>query len=248
MKIVVVIPTYNEAGAIEGVLEELSHAFTQAPQHEWHALVVDGNSTDHTGEIVKDLSKKYPFIHLIVEKEKRGLAPAYVFGIRHAIEKLGADAYVEFDGDGQHDPRYLVPMVEALEAGADYVIGSRYVTGGEVPSQWRLFNKILSRFGSFYSRILLNLPVHDVTSGFKMSRVTGFADKISLSEDELLTTHYAYKIQLMCEMLWAGAEVVEIPISFRHRENGTSKSTWHDITESLRVTAIMRLRKPRLWA
>jgi dolichol-phosphate mannosyltransferase len=247
MRIVVVIPTYNEAGAIETVLEELKGVFSRAPQHEWYAVVVDGNSTDGTQEIVSKISRTYPSIHLVVEPEKRGLATAYLTGFAYATKTLHADAYVEFDGDGQHDPSYLLPMAEALESGADYVIGSRYVAGGSVPAQWCLYNRLLSRLGSLYSRLLLELPVHDVTSGFKMTRVAPFAEKLPSRPDQLLTKDYAYKIQFLSEMHKLGAKITEVPIAFRHREQGTSKSTRRDIVESLKVTAIIRLKNLRHW-
>ncbi|HYF12902.1 MAG TPA: glycosyltransferase family 2 protein [Candidatus Paceibacterota bacterium] len=247
MKIVVIIPTYNEAGAIGSLLHDLANTFSQAPEHDWHVLVVDGASTDGTRDVVRKFMERHPNVHLLEEPLKRGLASAYLSGMAHATHALKADAYVEFDGDGQHDPKYLLPMARALAGGADYVIGSRYVPGGSVPHEWALYNKLLSRLGSLYSRLLLELPVHDVTSGLKMTRVDGFADKLPQRLEDLLTRYYAYKIQFLARMVELGAKIEEVPIAFRYREHGTSKSTWRDIIQSLKVTAIIRLKTIRQW-
>lgn len=247
MKIVVIIPTYNEEGGIGSVLDELQTATEQLSRHEWVALVVDGHSTDETCRIVREKSYKSLSVHLLEEKEKSGIAHAYFAGITHAVTVLGADVFVEFDGDGQHNPQDLLPMIAAVEHGADYVIGSRYVPGGSVPSAWAFYRKLLSRFGSLYARMLLELPVHDVTSGFKMTRVQGFKEHLPKTVSDLLSREYAYKIQFLTLMLRAGARVVEIPIAFRARENDSSKSTSKDIVESLRVTARLRLTYLRDW-
>ena len=247
MHIAVIIPTYNEAGAIAKVLAALREVFDTMPEFGWSAVVVDGRSPDGTADIVRELAKRHANIHLLVEPGKRGIAPAYCVGIAYALGELGADAFVEFDGDGQHDPKDLASLARAFAQGADYVVGSRYIPGGGIPVDWGLHRKLLSRLGSLYGRLLLELPVHDVTSGFKLTRVAGFADKLPLTPDKLLTRHYAYKIQLMHAMVALGAKVVEVPITFLEREHDASKSTWRDIVESLRVTTILRLSTLRQW-
>lgn len=247
MRIVVVIPTYNEARSIPGVLGALEGVFASLPAHDWVALVVDGNSPDGTGAVVRKMARQRPWIRLLPEPEKRGIAAAYCAGIAHAIDVLRADAFVEFDGDGQHDARDLVRIVAALDAGADYVVGSRYIPGGTIPAAWGIHRKLLSRLGSLYARLVLELPVHDVTSGYKLTRIAGFADALPRTPETLLTRHYAYKIQFMHAMVAAGAQVAEVPIAFLAREHDASKSTWKDIVESLRVTTILRLRTLRRW-
>ncbi len=247
MKIVIIIPTYNEEGGVGAILDELTIVCTTLPAHEWIILIVDGNSTDATCAVVEKKSAQYNYIHLLKEERKSGIAQAYIKGIRHALDTFTPDVFVEFDGDGQHDPQYLVPMVRALEAGADHVIGSRYVPGGSIPTNWALYRKLLSRFGSLYARLLLELPVHDVTSGFKMTRVVPFASRLPLTQESLISSQYAYKIQFLTVMHDSGARITEVPIRFRERENDVSKSSTRDIIESLRVTAHLRVMHIRRW-
>lgn len=244
MRIAVIIPTYNEAGRIGTLLDEVEAVFAASPEHQWQVVVVDANSPDGTGAIVRSKSQAYPNIHLITETEKRGIAMAYVTGMRYAIGQLRADAFVEFDGDGQHDPRDIVRLVNEFEQGYDYIIGSRYVAGGSVPQEWALYRKILSRFGSLYARLLLELPVYDATSGLKATRAS-FADRLPLSDGELLSKQYAYKLQFLYEIAQTNARIREIPIRFLMREHDISKSALWDIIDSLRVTIILRLRS--LW-
>gem|GEM_PF-162414 len=245
MKIVVVIPTYNERETIGELLEALEAELVLIPSHEMRVLVVDGNSPDGTAVLVGEKAEKYKNIDLLVEKEKRGLGMAYVAGMKHAIENLRADAIMEFDGDFQHDPKDIKRLVAELDNGYDYVIGSRYVSGGSIPAEWAFYRKFLSKFGSIFAKFVLELPTVDNTSGFKLARVKGFAEKLPLSEDKILSQHYAYKIHLLYEMYKLGAKIKEVPIKFLEREHGSSKSDLGDVFESLKV--VLRLRLRDLW-
>ncbi len=248
MRVTVIIPTYNESGAIDSLLDEVLAVFRGAPQHEWHALIVDANSPDGTADIVRRKMQGNTNLHLLVEPGKRGIATAYIAGMRYCIETLHADAFVEFDGDGQHDPRDIPRLADELDRGYDHVIGSRYVPGGSVPREWALYRKLLSRLGSMYARILLELPVRDATSGLKATRLS-VARFLPQSEEQLLSRQYAYKLQFVHDLVRAGVRIREIPIAFRMREHDISKSAWYDIMESLRVTLILRFRTvPYLWA
>lgn len=247
MRIVVIIPTYNERETIDELLEAIEVEFALIKNHEMSVLIVDGNSPDGTAEVVRVMAEKYGNIDLLVEKEKRGLGMAYIAGMRHAIDVLRADAIMEFDGDFQHDPKDIKRLVAELDNGYDYIIGSRYVEGGSIPSEWALYRKILSRFGSLISKFILELPTKDNTSGFKLARVKGFAEKLPLSEDRILSRHYAYKIHLLYEMQKMGAKTIEVPIKFLEREHGSSKSNLGDIFESLRVVFALRFRDWRRW-
>lgn len=242
-KITIIIPTYNEGASIGRLIDVLEREFDMIPAHLMSILIVDGNSPDGTAGIVRELIKKYKNLHLLVEKEKRGLGAAYVNGMKYAINQLGADGFIEFDGDFQHDPADIKRLVAEFDNGYDYVIGSRYVSGGSIPEEWAWYRKSLSRFGSLFARYALHLPTKDNTSGFKLTRVKGFSDKLSLSEDVLLSKSYAYKIQLLYEMLKAGAKAKEVPIRFLERQGGNSKSSIRDILESLRVVIILLYRK-----
>ena len=247
MRIVVIVPTYNEIGRIGSLLQELELVFTSRPEHKWYVIVVDANSPDNTGEVVKKLANDFSNITLLTEKEKNGIACAYSIGMRHAIDVLHADAFIEFDGDGQHDPQDLPSLVAKLEEGYDYVIGSRYVFGGSVPREWALYRKFLSRFGSLYARLLLDLPVYDATSGFKATRVDTLASKLPLSQDALVSRNYAYKLHFLYEVVRSGGLIAEVPITFRMRDNDISKAAWYDILESLLVTARLRVRTFQEW-
>ena len=243
MRITVIIPTYNEAGTIGTLLDELIEVLKVMPRHEWSVLVVDGHSSDRTPHIVREKAASDTRIHIVEESEKRGIAMAYLTGINHAVDVLHTDAFIEFDGDGQHDPHDIPRLVAKLDEGYDYVIGSRYVPRGGVPKDWAWHRKLLSRFGGMYARLLLGLPVHDVTSGFKLTRTKDLANRIPLTREGLLSRHYAYKIHLLTAMVRSGARVVEVPITFRSREHDASKSTWRDIVESLKVTGILWWRE-----
>ena len=129
MNIVIVIPTYNEAENIDRLLGILLEESKQIAGHQLHVLVVDGSSTDGTAKIVRGFMVGHPQIHLI-EKEKGGLGADYVFGMVYAMRELKADAVIEMDADFQHDPKDIKRFVAQLDAGYDYVIGSRYVEGG----------------------------------------------------------------------------------------------------------------------
>jgi len=242
MKITVIIPTYNEAQTIERLLRDVRGEFSGIPNHEFKILVVDANSPDGTGDIIKEAKKKYPEIELLTEKRRRGLGSAYIAGMNYARSNLGAEAIIEFDGDYQHDPKDIKRLVAELDNGYDYVIGSRYVAGGSIPEEWGWHRKFLSRFGSLFIKWLLHLPTNDNTSGLKLTRVAGFAEKLLLNEKEILSKRHAYKIHLLYEMLALGAKTKEIPIKFLERGGGASKSSLEDIIESLRVALVLYFR------
>ncbi len=163
--------------------------------------------------------------------------------MKHAISKFSPDAIVEFDGDFQHNPEDVKRLVSEFDNGFDYVIGSRYVRGGSIPEEWSGRQKFLSKYGSWFIKKALNLPTNDNTSGLKLSRVAGFYDKLPLDEDKILSRYHAYKIHLLCEMLKLGAKTKEVPIKFLARADGSSKSTFRDILESLKVVSILKFRK-----
>lgn len=243
MRIIIIIPTYNEGIAIVSLIDALETEFRNIPHHEMEILIVDGNSSDGTQDMVQNKISEYYNISLLAEKEKRGLGIAYLTGITHAITALGADAFIEFDGDFQHDPRDIPRLVAEFDKGFDYVIGSRYVSGGAVPSKWGWHRKLLSKFGSLFIKYVLWLPTNDNTSGLKLTRVYPFSRYLPLSESRILSRRHAYKIHLLYEMLSHGAKTKEIPIVFLEREGGVSKSSMEDVKESLRVVLILFFRK-----
>ena len=138
MRIVVVIPTYNERENTEKMIDTLAGVFSQIKNHEMNLLYVDGNSPDGTGDAVKKKQEQYKWLHLMVETEKEGLGMAYAKGMQYAMDQLKADYIMEFDGDFQHRPQDLPLLVGEIDNNYDYIIGSRYIPGGSIPSEWGL--------------------------------------------------------------------------------------------------------------
>lgn len=239
MKITIIIPTYNEGQAIESLIKAVLDETIQFKNHSFSILVVDGKSTDNTADVVRDIMKMHSNVHLLVEKEKRGLGNAYRVGMNYAIDTLNADAFMEFDGDFQHNPEDIKKLVEKLDQGYDYIIGSRYIPGGTIPAEWPFYRKALSSFGNQIIRFGLRIKIHDGTSGFKLSRVSGFKEKMPLKEGELISLRHAYKIHFLYSMIKGGTKTIEVPINFLNRNKGISKSTFEDIIESLKVVGIL---------
>lgn len=242
MKIVIIIPTYNEAENIGRLIPVLIDEFKRLPQHDFHILIVDGNSPDGTGQVVKNLSAQNPNVHLLLEQKKAGLGAAYVYGFRHAMNEMQSDVIVEMDADFQHDPKDVVRLIEQIDAGADYVLGSRFTKGGSIPKEWALKRKFFSWGGSVFSKaVLMIFNVTDFTTGFKASRVKGFVDKLDL--DGILSKGFAYKIDLLYKMHKLGAKIKEIPIAFGLRDRGESKMEKGNFKDSMKVVLLIRWRE-----
>jgi len=203
---------------------------------------VDDNSPDGTADIVRSVMKKYKNIHLITG-EKQGLGAAYVRGFKYAMENLKADVVFEMDADFQHNPNDIPRFLDKISSGYDYVLGSRYISGGSIPKTWGLHRKFLSFFGGWFARVVLGTKsVKDYTTGYKAMRVKGYLDKIDLSK--ILSKNFAYKIHLLYEMLNLKAKTIEIPIKFVDREKDKSKSNAvRESKESMKVVLILRYRK-----
>ncbi|MGD9108608.1 MAG: glycosyltransferase family 2 protein [Gammaproteobacteria bacterium] len=238
-KVVIVIPTYNEANVIAQTIAELEKTFTtiDAAKYEMHILIFDSNSPDKTAEIVKQLQSQHPNLHLVTEKQKSGLGSAYIKAITYAIDKLNADIVFEFDADGSHQPKYLKPMMDAFTKGADVVVGSRYVKDGAIPKDWSVDRKILSYGGNLIARLFLTRKYKDFTSGFRGTR-TSFLKKIPYQK--LLSKNYAYKLHLFWLLHKAKAKIVEYPIEFIERKIGYSKFPKNNVYESLKVVILLR--------
>ena len=241
MKIIVVIPTYNEAQNIGRLIEALDIEFKKISEHEISLLVVDDSSPDGTADIVKDKMEKYSWVDLLIRKEKNGLGAAYVSGFKYAMEKLNADVIVEMDADFQHDPEELKNLIKEIDNGYDYIIGSRFVKGGSIPQEWEFKRKLFSKIGNIVSKAILGIrEVNDFTTGYKVSRVEGFVDSIDL--DNILSKGFAYKMDLLYKMHRAGAKIKEVPINFGLRDEGSSKMEKNNLKDSLRVVISLRLK------
>lgn len=247
---VVIIPTYNEAETIGRMIDYLfQKTFPKIKDWQMRLLIVDDTSPDGTYKIVQKLQKKYPHLYLYLNPKKMGIGYAYVVGFRYAMEKLGADVVIEFDGDFQHPPEMIPKMLKEIEKGADYVLGSRKIPGGSVPKEWGWKRKFFTFVGGFVARFILFFPskaffqITDPTTGLKASRVKGFVDRMDL--DNLYSYKFGYKLEFLYKMVKLGAKVKELPLKFQLRRGGESKiapdtakdifrsvilSRWHDQT------------------
>lgn len=238
MKVVIIVPTYNERDSVPLLFSRLSQELADIKDHEFNVLVVDDHSPDGTGNLVREMQPQYPFIHLL-EGNKEGLGAAYARGFRYAIDELKAEAIMEMDADLSHDPKYIKEMLAALEEGADVALGSRYIEGGAIPDDWGLDRKLYSVLGNLVARFVLGIfSIRDFTSGFRLSRVPGFMDQIDFSK--LLSKQYAYKIHLLYSLHELGAVIKEVPIIFVDRKEGYSKMPTNNIKDSLRVVFTLR--------
>ncbi len=233
MKIVIISPTYNEKVNIEKMIPVLENdVFSKIKGHDIHLLIVDDKSPDGTADVVKKYMEKWKNVHLL-SGDKQGLGKAYVRGMKYAMDEMHADAVMEFDADFQHDPNDIPRLVQALDDGADYVIGSRYIKGGGIPKEWGFDRKVKSRLGGIFARyVFMMFNIHDMTSGFKLTK-TSFLKQVDL--DHLLSYNFAYKLHILHDVVHHGAKVKEVPIIFYERTKGKSKIDTNDVTESLSV-------------
>ena len=240
MKIVVISPTYNERTNIAKMIPVLEEeVFPKIKNHEMQLLIADDQSPDGTADVVTGFMKKYKNLHLL-EGNKEGLGAAYARAMRYAMDKMDAYAVIEFDADFQHDPHDIPRLVQAMDEGADCVIGSRYIKGGAIPKEWGVDRKFLSFVaGSLFTRVMwMNFSVHDMTSGFKLTK-SSYLKKIDL--EHLYSKYYAYKLHILHEILKTNAKVKEVPIIFYERTRGSSKITSKDMFDSLYVVVRLRI-------
>jgi dolichol-phosphate mannosyltransferase len=229
-RVLVVIPTYNEAQNLEPLVGRLRAAVPEAD-----VLVVDDGSPDGTGAIADRLAAADPAIDVLHRSEKAGLGAAYIAGFRRALAE-GYDAVVEMDADGSHSPEELPRLLTALRD-ADLVIGSRWVPGGQVRN-WPVHRLLLSRGASIYTRLLLRYPVKDSTAGYRTYRRAVLED---LKLDEVASTGYCFQIDLGWKTWRAGYRVREVPITFTEREVGASKMSSAIVVEALWRVAVWGL-------
>lgn len=240
-RVVIVMPVWNEAANVKEMVEILTKTEFPKINSDMQLLIVDNHSSDGTDKIVEGFSKKFKNVHIVQQKNK-GLGWAYVTGMRYAIKDLKADAILEMDGDFQHPPRFVAPMVDAYLNGADYVIGSRYIKGGSVPSEWAASRKAISFFGNLFIRlVLLNFKIHDLTTGFRLSRVKGVLDKIDL-ENLMELNRFAYKVDLLYQSLKNSKNTVEVPLSFAARTKEKSKFNYKEMISTFRVAIVLGIK------
>jgi dolichol-phosphate mannosyltransferase len=235
----VVIPTYNEAANIEGIVRAAVAELDRVAPDAYRILIVDDNSPDGTGQIADRLSAAQPQVEVMHRAAKTGLGHAYLAGFARALSG-GAELVIEMDADFSHDPRYLGPMLDAAKE-ADLVLGSRYVEGGGV-EDWGLLRRLISRGGGFYARKILGVQIHDLTGGFKCIH-RRVLETIQL--ETIRAEGYVFQIEVTYRALRAGFRVKEIPIVFRDRSVGSSKMSARIAAEAMWAVPFLRRRDSR---
>ncbi len=231
----VVLPTYNEADNVSAIATAILEAVPAAT-----LLVVDDGSPDGTGDLADDLAAADARVRVLHRARKAGLGRAYLAGFRAALDG-GATAIAQIDADWSHDPADLPRLIGALADGADLAIGSRYTRGGTVIG-WGIGRTVISRGGSLFARIVLGLPVRDLTAGFKAWRAT------TLAGIEFAGVHaggYVFQIEMTYRAQRRGASVREVPVTFQDRRVGQSKMSRRIVGEALLVTVRLRLDELR---
>jgi len=226
----VCLPTYNERENLEPMLRALGEVLSA----EDRILVIDDASPDGTGAVADRLAAELGFVEVLHRDRKDGLGRAYVAGFRVALER-GADLVLEMDCDFSHDPAD-VPRLIAAAAGADLVIGSRYVPGGGT-ANWGILRRLISRGGSLYTRLLL-MPVRDATAGFKCYR-RDVLERLDL--DAISARGYMFQIETTYRTRRAGFRVVEVPVRFVDRRVGQSKMSKAIVAEAIWKVPALRL-------
>ena len=232
-----VLPTYNEAANLPVVVA----ALFGLPLNGLRVLVVDDNSPDGTGAIADALAEQYGAARMTVVHRpgKQGLGRAYVDGMARAMA-AGAEFVLQMDSDLSHRPEYVPQMLGTLlSTGADVVVGSRYVAGASVATEWSRHRKVLSGFANTYVRVLLRLGIRDVTAGFKLWRSSAL-EAIDLAG--IRSSGYSFQVEMAFRMASCGLKAVEMPVHFAERNEGQSKMTLRVQLESALMPFVLRYR------
>jgi dolichol-phosphate mannosyltransferase len=231
----VILPTYNEAENLESLVQAVCERLPDSRR----ILIVDDSSPDGTGEIADRLAEALDDVAVLHRRAKEGIGPAYIAGFREALAG-GAELVIQMDADFSHDPAYLPQLLRAAEE-SDLVIGSRYVPGGGV-TDWGPVRRFISRGGSAYARIILGIDVRDLTGGFKCLR-REVLEGIEL--DSIDSRGYAFQVEVTYRAVRAGFQLLEIPIVFRDRREGSSKMSRAIVAEAIWRVPAMRFRRRR---
>jgi glycosyltransferase involved in cell wall biosynthesis len=227
MRVLVLLPTYNEIENIRDVLERTRRALPDAD-----VLVIDDGSPDGTAEAAEklgaDLDDGRGQIEVLRRSAKSGLGSAYRAGFRVGLAR-GYDVMVEMDADLSHDPAVLPELIAEVDGGADLAIGSRYVPGGNIPD-WTRLRRLISRGGGLYARTMLGLSVQDATAGFRAYHRRLLSQ---LDLDRVRADGYGFQVEMTYLSQKAGARIVEVPIEFRDRTLGRSKMSSRIVVEAL---------------
>ena len=223
VRVLVLVPTYNEIENIEDVLRR-----TRAALPEGDILVIDDGSPDNTADRAEKLDVELGGVEVLRRGAKSGLGSAYRAGFRVGLSR-GYDVMIEMDADLSHDPAVLPELVATIEDGADLAIGSRYVAGGSIPD-WKWARRAISRVGCWYARTVLGLSVRDATAGFRAYSRRAL-DRIAF--DAVRADGYGFQVEMTYLTQANGGRIVEVPITFRDRTLGRSKMSMRIVVEAL---------------
>jgi dolichol-phosphate mannosyltransferase len=229
--VLVIVPTYNERDNLPAIIAAVHEHLAEAD-----VLVVDDNSPDGTGAIADEIAAKDKQVHVLHRPGKQGLGTAYVAGFKWALARDYKFLF-EMDCDFSHDPKYLPVMLGRARAGADLVLGSRYVAGGGTVN-WGPMRKFISRGGSLYARTILGIGVRDLTGGFKCFRRATIE---ALDLDTVSAQGYGFQIEMTYRAVKHGFRVEEVPIVFVDRRVGQSKMSKKIFVEALTLVWKLRL-------
>lgn len=223
MRVLTIIPTYNELESLPKTLGRLRAAVPASD-----VLVVDDNSPDGTGQLADSIAAEDGQVHVLHRKGKVGLGAAYIAGFKWGMA-AGYDVLVEMDADGSHQPEQLPLLLDAINDGADLAMGSRWVPGGGTVN-WPLYRQAISRAGSTYSRIMLGLKIKDITGGYRAFRRSTLE---ALKLDQVESVGYGFQVDLAWRVAKLGLNIVERPITFVERELGASKMSGNIVVEAM---------------
>jgi dolichol-phosphate mannosyltransferase len=232
MRATICLPTYNERENLAPMIDALGAVLRPRDR----VLVIDDNSPDGTGAIADELAEVHSFVTVLHRERKEGLGRAYIDGFQHVLAG-DAELVLEMDCDFSHNPQDVRRLIAAAEAGADLVLGSRYVPGGGVRN-WGLVRRLISRGGSLYTALFLRMGVKDPTGGFKCFR-RAVLEHLDL--ETITPRGYAFQIETTYRVKRAGFRVVEIPITFADREAGQSKMSHAVVLEAIWRVPLLRL-------
>jgi dolichol-phosphate mannosyltransferase len=242
MRVLVLLPTYNEIENIEDVLRRTRAALPYAD-----VLVIDDGSPDGTADRAEKLDADLGGVEVLRRARKSGLGSAYRAGFRVGLAR-GYDVMIEMDSDLSHDPAVLPRLVAAVDAGADLAIGSRYVPGGSIPD-WKFVRRFISRGGCLYARTMLGLSVHDATAGFRAYHRRAIG---ALDLDRIRADGYGFQVEMTYLTERNGGRIAEVPICFRDRTLGRSKMSGRIVVEAFALVTwwgirdrIRRMGRPR---
>ena len=235
MKRLVIVPTYNELANAPLLIERI---IKHIPDD--HILIIDDGSPDRTGDKIKEIQKRYPGLFLLERASKSGLGSAYRTGFAWGLER-GYEELIEMDADLSHRVRDLKKMIEAkeLQPNTDLVIGSRWMPGGKTEN-WSKSRELLSRAANLYVRAMLGMGIKDSTAGFRIYS-SSILKKLNL--EAIKSEGYSFQIEMTRAVYKLGGKIIEVPITFRERENGVSKMSKNIVREAMLLVTIWGLKR-----